>query len=80
MSHHSLLFLRIGHVPALFGFGLFPGDGMLVDLSGTLPAWSMAVVQLLAVAFFGCWLLLRKKQRAVEWAVRSPFAVRRKNS
>jgi len=59
-------------LPSLLGFGLFPGDGMLLDLSSLIPLWSIVSLQVLAVAFFGWWIVLRKPVPAV-WAVRPPF-------
>jgi hypothetical protein len=64
-------------IPALVGYGIFPQDGRLVDLSQTLPFWSVMAIQVIAVAFFGWWLLLRNAEQAV-WAVRPPFLVKRK--
>ncbi len=43
-------------LPALFGFGPFPGDGMLLDLRGSLPEWfeplSHGFVALLVMGWF----------------------------
>ena len=66
-------------LPGLFGFGLFPGDGMLVDLRHIAPAWSMTVAQVTEAAFFGWWIVLRKPAPAV-WAIRPPFEKRTKKS
>ncbi|HFA51221.1 MAG TPA: hypothetical protein ENJ95_19590 [Bacteroidetes bacterium] len=65
-------------LPALFGFGLFPNDGVLVDLTASLPAWWVGASQILVVAFFGWWFLFRGRHQEAEWAVRPPFAVLRK--
>lgn len=46
-------------LPALLGFGLFPDDGVLVDLSATLPAWSPVVMHAATTGFFLWWFLLR---------------------
>lgn len=61
-------------LPALIGFGLFRADGRLVDLSGSLPAWTPWVLQSAALLFFGWWIVLR---RPVErgWLVRPPYKV-----
>ena len=61
-------------LPAMIGFGLFPEQGTLVDLTHLVPAWSVMLVQAAVVAFFGWWLVLRKPAPAV-WALRPPFAV-----
>ncbi|MBI1224306.1 MAG: hypothetical protein GC192_03630 [Bacteroidetes bacterium] len=64
-------------IPSLLGYGLFPQDGRLIDLSQSLPLWSVVAMQVAAVAFFGWWLLLRKTEQTV-WAVRPPYLVKRK--
>lgn len=47
-------------LPALGGFGPFPGTGMLYDLRGVLPASAEAISHLLSTAFFIYFLILRK--------------------
>ncbi len=64
-------------LPALIGYGLFPGDGMLFDLTASVPHWTVWVVQIIVAAFFYWWVIFRK-QAAAEWVVRPPFAQRRK--
>ncbi|MCF8245491.1 MAG: hypothetical protein K9J37_13450 [Saprospiraceae bacterium] len=64
-------------IPSLFGYGIIPQDGILVDLTQTLPLWSIAVMQVSFVAFFGWWMLLRNN-KPVAWAVRPPFLVKKK--
>ncbi len=64
-------------IPSLVGYGLFPQDGLLVDLTQTLPLWSIMAAQVAAVAFFGWWLVLRNPAPTV-WAMRPPFEVRKK--
>ncbi len=64
-------------IPSLVGYGLFPQDGLLVDLTQTLPLWSIMAAQVAAVSFFGWWLVLRNPEPAV-WAVRPPFLVKKK--
>jgi len=59
-------------LPALVGFGLFPGDGRLVDLTGILPAWSPMLLQVGALLFFGWWMLGRKPAEK-GWTIRPPF-------
>ena len=60
-------------LPALFGFGPFPGDGMLVDWRTTLPpsfpAWSHAAT----TAIFAAWFLLRRGAKRA-WLVRPTAA------
>ncbi len=64
-------------IPSLLGYGLFPEDGLLVDLTHILPLWSIMAAQVAAVAFFGWWLVLRNPEPSV-WAIRPPFEVKRK--
>lgn len=46
-------------LPALFGFGIFPEDGMLVDLTNYFPEWSMTVsIYVLSLFFFG-WMMFK---------------------
>lgn len=59
-------------IPSLLGFGLFPGDGMLLDLSTAVPFWSILILQLVSTAFFAWWIVWRRPDPAV-WAVRPPF-------
>lgn len=60
-------------LPALFGFGPFPGDGMLVDATGVLPAWFPLVSQITTTALFAWWLIGRRALRR-SWAKRPPYA------
>ncbi|MDH3650626.1 MAG: hypothetical protein OEQ53_13165, partial [Saprospiraceae bacterium] len=59
-------------LPALLGFGLFPGDGMLVDLSNILPHWFPIASRLVTTSFFIWWLLIRNSDRR-SWSIRPPF-------
>ncbi len=56
-------------LPALFGFGPFPGDGMLVDLTSALPAWFPWASRLATTSFFALWLTRRVGTKP-RWAVR----------
>ncbi|MHC4955950.1 MAG: ferredoxin [Planctomycetota bacterium] len=60
-------------LPMLFGFGPHPGDGMLVDLSATLPGWFPLASRLLTTAVFAWWLVLRTSAKN-SWALRPAFA------
>jgi len=64
-------------IPSLFGYGLFPQDGLLVDLTQALPLWSIMAAQVAAVAFFGWWLVLRSPEPSV-WTMRPPFEIKKK--
>lgn len=59
-------------IPALFGFGTFPGDGMLIDMNGTVPPWSIYLVQIPVSALFIWWFYFKNGEEQKEWAVR-PF-------
>ncbi|MCP4094505.1 MAG: hypothetical protein GY747_13800 [Planctomycetes bacterium] len=56
-------------LPMLVGFGLFPGDGMLVDLSGTLPVSVAQTLPFFTTAFFLWWMVLRP-QHGTSWLIR----------
>ena len=58
-------------IPALLGFGIFPGDGMLVDLSGVLPEWIIRVTVLATTLFFFWWIAIHN-QKNTSW-VSKPF-------
>ena len=45
-------------LPALIGFGIFPGDGMLVDLSQSLPVWIPLILQFSTTIFFSWWIII----------------------
>jgi ferredoxin len=59
-------------LPALVGFGPFPGDGMLIDMTGSLPVWSVAASRACTTGLFFWWLVARKGVRR-SWAMRPPF-------
>lgn len=61
-------------LPSLFGFGLFPGDGMLVDLSGVLPSWAPVAAQVTTTALLLAWFLRRAPVRS--WLSRPELAER----
>lgn len=60
-------------LPALIGFGPFPGDGMLFDLRATAPLWLPWTLRVATTAFFAYWFLRRVPRRS--WSVRPQFAV-----
>lgn len=60
-------------LPALGGWGPHPGDGMLVDLSQTLPAWTPYLSRFVTTAAL-LWLLVWRRSGGRSWAVRPPFA------
>jgi ferredoxin len=59
-------------IPMLFGFGDF-GDGMLVDLRGSLPEFLPWASRGATTAFFAWWLMARYAVRR-SWTVRPPIA------
>ncbi len=60
-------------LPALVGFGIFPNDGMLIDLSNLIPEWSITVLVVATTLFFFWWIVLRNKKQ-VPWAIRPIYA------
>lgn len=62
-------------LPALFDFGLFPGDGMLVDLTSVLPVWSPALFRVVTTSLFTWWLAGRMRISR-SWLVRPDYAWR----
>ena len=59
-------------LPALFGFGPFPGDGMLVDLRHVLPEWFPVVSRIATTTLLLWWLVWRCRGER-SWLVRPPF-------
>ena len=47
-------------IPALFGFGVFPGDGQLVNLNGVVPFEVFNIARIALVMFFVWWLIIRR--------------------
>lgn len=60
-------------IPALIGFGPFPGDGALVELQGTLSDWTPWVLHTLTTCFFLGWFMGREPVRRA-WSHRPLFA------
>lgn len=60
-------------IPALFGFGLFPNDGMLINLSQSIPEWSIDLAVVITTLFF-FWRIVFRKQTGARWAKRPPYA------
>lgn len=59
-------------LPALFGFGIFQGDGMLIDLSQSLPDWFPSTLQISTTLFFIWWIIFNKKEMK-SWLIRPPY-------
>lgn len=64
-------------LPLLFGFGVVENNGMLVDLSQSLPQWSMWLLNLGTTVFFIWWMVLRRKPK-LSWAIRPRYATAEK--
>lgn len=62
-------------LPQLFGFNPVHNNGMLVDLTPHLPAWSMGVLNVATTGFFFWWLLGRGRGKR-SWSVRPPFRIK----
>lgn len=62
-------------IPALFGFGNFGNDGLLINLQHVLPQWSVTAMAVAAAAFFFYWLVIRRSNKQ-SWVIRPPFAVK----
>ena len=65
-------------IPALFGFGNFGHDGLLVDLSNLLPTWSIPVMTVATASFFFYWLVIRN-QNNKSWIIRPQYANKQAN-
>lgn len=59
-------------LPALVGFGIFPGDGMLIDLSNSIPEWSITITAIAVTLFFFWWIVVRKQKR-ISWVKRPAY-------
>jgi hypothetical protein len=57
----------------LLGFGIYPVDGMLIDLTGILPEWSMQVAVFATTLFFFWWIVF-SKQIKTSWSIRPAYA------
>ncbi len=60
-------------LPGLVGYGAIPGDGMLLDLTSTLPEWSVAASRVLTTLLFFWWIVVKKNGRR-SWTRRPPYA------
>jgi len=60
-------------LPALVGFSVFPGDGMLVDLTATLPGWTPWAMRAVTTAGL-LWLLVGRRSSIRAWSLRPPVS------
>jgi len=65
-------------IPALVGFGIFPNDGMLIDLSDSIPKWSITITIIATTLFFFWWIVVRK-QKPIWWVIRPAYSTITKN-
>jgi hypothetical protein len=65
-------FYYIFRIPALFGFGKYNHDGMLVNLNGVIPEWVPHIITIMTTLFFLYWLVIRQPNKA-SWVIRPPF-------
>ena len=63
-------------LPALFGYGLFPGNGMLVDLTAILPEWSITILTVGLTGFFFWWIVFTRQKKVPSWVLRPAYAKR----
>lgn len=66
-------------IPALFGFGNFGDDGLLINLRNTLPEWSVLIITITTTFFFFYWLVIRKQNNR-SWIIRPQYANKQENS
>lgn len=59
-------------IPALLGFGNYGKDGVLVNLVGLIPEWSLIIITICTTFFFFWWLLIRKPA-ANSWLLRPAY-------
>ncbi len=59
-------------IPALFGYGIFAEDGLLVNATAYISEFAVTVIAVLVTFFFFWWLLIRK-QREGSWIIRPAF-------
>ncbi|WOH37481.1 hypothetical protein RI844_19300 [Thalassotalea fonticola] len=63
-------------LPSLIGMGLYPDDGVLINLSDTLPYWFPALLKLASALFFIWFMLYRNRSRRKRsWSTRPDYAI-----
>jgi hypothetical protein len=60
-------------LPMLGGFGAHPGTGLLMDLTGVLPSWTVHISHLVTTSFLVWFLIVRPTARNA-WLNRPPVA------
>jgi len=66
-------------LPVLFGWSKLANNGVLVDLSNTLPSWFPDLLQLLTSAFF-IWFMLIRRTDKKSWSRRPAYSSLSKTS
>ncbi|WNC71343.1 hypothetical protein RGQ13_14590 [Thalassotalea psychrophila] len=67
-------------LPSLVGMGLYPDDGVLINLSDTLPGWFPIVLKLASALFFVWFMLFRNLNRQKRsWSTRPEYAIKVSN-
>ncbi len=67
-------------IPSLFGVGIYPTDGVLIDLSASLPLWFPLASQLISASFFVWFMMIRPyKKSKKSWSIRPAYAIDVKN-
>lgn len=62
-------------IPSLFGFGHFPENGVLINLTNILPKNFIVISQYLVTTFF-FWFLVYRKGKNLSWLIRPKFATK----
>jgi len=60
-------------IPALLGFNHIERDGLLLDMHGVIPVWSISALTVFSTCFFFWWLVFRKPARR-SWVKRPAYA------
>lgn len=67
-------------IPSLFGVGIYPTDGVLIDLSASLPFWFPLASQLVSTSFFIWFMMFRPYKKVKQsWSIRPAYALKVKN-
>jgi len=59
-------------IPALIGYGVFPGNGMLYDLTHFIPLWSVKIFTITTTVFFFWWIVFSKQTRK-SWTTKPDY-------
>ncbi len=62
-------------IPMLFGCGMFPNDGMLIDLTEILPQWFPMTSNIITTGFFFWFIMLRKSSKK-SWLNRPQYSIK----